>query len=110
LNNKDIDFLILLKEYFDIDALNGQLLVVSHSPTALSNQYKEFIRFYKKKTIEVVSGKNLQLDRSAEKHLLLNLPYIKEAFFAKCVILVEGETEFGAMPVWAGKVIGNLDD
>lgn len=110
LNNTDIDFLILLKEYFDIDTINGQLLVVSHSPTALSNQYKEFIRFYKKRTIEVVSGKNLKLDRSSEKHLLLNLPYIKEAFFAKCVILVEGETEFGAMPVWASKVIGSLDD
>jgi putative ATP-dependent endonuclease of OLD family len=110
LENKDMDFAILLKEYFDIDLISGQILIVSHAPTALSNDYREFVRFYKNKTIDVVSGKNLNLDHNAEKHLLLNLPYIKEAFFAKCVILIEGDTELGAIPAWASKIIGDLDD
>jgi len=110
LENKDSDFSILLKEHFDIDVINGQILIVSHAPTVLSDQYKEFVRFYKKQTINVVSGKNLLLEHNVEKHLLLNLPYIKEALFAKCVILVEGSTELGALPIWANKIVGDLDD
>lgn len=110
LENKDVDFSILLKEYFDIDTINGQILTVSHAPTVLSNEHKEYIRFLKSIKIEVVSGASLQLDQNSEKHLMLNLPYIKEAFFAKCVIVVEGETEQGAIPVWANKIIGDLDD
>ena len=110
LENRDADFLSLLKEYFDIDSINGQLLTVSHAPTVLSNEYKEFIRFYKNKTIKLIGGRELDLDHNTEKHLLLNLPYVKEAFFSKCVILVEGETELGALPLWANKIIGDLDE
>lgn len=110
LENRDADFLSLLKEYFDIDSINGQLLTVSHAPSVLSNEYKEFIRFYRKRVIEVISGKELNLNHNTEKHLFLNLPYIKEAFFSRCVILVEGETELGAIPLWANKVIGDVDE
>ncbi len=110
LNNKDIDFSILLKEYFDIDTINGQILTVSHSPTALGTNYKEFVRFYKREKVEVISGENLILDRDTERHLLLNLPYVTEAFFSRCVILVEGPAELGALPLWANKIIGDLDE
>ncbi|MBK8823126.1 MAG: hypothetical protein IPN58_11085 [Anaerolineales bacterium] len=86
-----------------------KILTVSHSPTVLNNEYKEYIRFFKSKAIEVISGVSLQLSHNSEKHLMLNLPYIKEAFFSRCVIVVEGETELGAIPVWANKIIGDLD-
>lgn len=110
LENKDVDFSILLKEYFDIDTINGQVITVSHAPTILSNNYKEFVRFYKAEKTEVISGENLTLDQDTERHLLLNLPYVTEAFFSRCVILIEGPTELGALPLWANKIIGDLDE
>jgi putative ATP-dependent endonuclease of OLD family len=109
-NNKEMEFLYLIKSLFDIDLIDGQVLIVSHSPAILLDQYKHIIRFCKENTVVVISGSSLNLDRSAEKHLLLNFPFIKEAFFCRCVIVVEGETELGAFPLWANKVIGNLDD
>ena len=105
LENNDPDFLFLLKQFFDIDILHGQILVVSHSPNILFGNYKHIIRFYRDISVKVVSGVNLNLHY--EKHLLLNFPSIKEAFFSKCVILVEGATEAGATPLWANKIIGD---
>lgn len=109
-NNKDKEFLFLLKNFFDIDTIDGQVLIVSHSPAILLDQYQHLIRFCKKEAVEVISGASLKLDKPVEKHLLLNFPLIKEAFFCRCAIVVEGETELGAFPFWANKVIGNLDD
>jgi putative ATP-dependent endonuclease of the OLD family len=110
MDNSDREFLFLLKNLFDIDSIHGQVLIVSHSPAILLDQYKNLIRFCKNINIEVISGSSLNLTGPAEKHLLLNFPFIKEAFFSRCVIVVEGETELGAFPLWANKVIGNLDD
>jgi putative ATP-dependent endonuclease of OLD family len=110
LQNRAVDFLFLLKEHFDIDTLDGQVLVVSHSPTVLLGQYKHIVRFHRESGVEVISGSCLNLDPNIEKHLLLNLPYIEEAFFSRCVVLVEGETELGAFPLWANDVIGDLDE
>lgn len=110
LDNQDADFLFLLKRYFDIDALDGQVLIVSHSPTVLLDRYEYIVRFYRDSGVDAISGSSLKLDPNIEKHLLLNFPCIKEAFFSKCVIVVEGETESGALPLWANKVIGDLDE
>jgi putative ATP-dependent endonuclease of OLD family len=110
INNGDKEFSYLLKKIFDIDVIDGQLIIVSHSPTILLDQYKHIIRFYRNGQIEAISGSSLRLDWNLEKHLLLCFPYIKEAFFSRCVIVVEGETELGAFPLWAGKIIGNLDE
>jgi putative ATP-dependent endonuclease of OLD family len=110
IQNQDVDFLFLLKRHFDIDAIDGQLLIVSHSPSILFNRYEHIVRFYKVSKVNVVNGSSLSLKPQIEKHLLLNFPYIKEAFFSKCVILVEGETETGALPLWAKKIIGDLDE
>jgi putative ATP-dependent endonuclease of the OLD family len=108
--NQDSDFLLLLKKYFNIDAIEGQILMVSHSPAAILNDYKKIVRFYKGSTVEVASGVSVDLPENIEKHLLLHFPYIKEAFFSKCVVLVEGETEAGAIPLWGNKIVGDLDD
>ncbi len=110
--NEDADFLFLLKNYFDIDALSGQVFLVSHSPTVLLDSYRHIVRFCRNpyKHVVAISGTVLALDSSAEKHLMLNFPFITEAFFARCVIVVEGETEYGATPLWGEKLIGDLDD
>ena len=96
---------------YGVDIINGQAIIVSHSPNVLPDDYKHIVRFYREDTaVRVVSGQSVQIDRQMEKHLLMNLPYIKEAFFSRCVIVVEGETEVGALPIWAEKVIGDPDD
>lgn len=106
INNQDKEFLALLKDLFNIDEINGQIVIVTHSPNVVSGDYKSIIRFYPNdKHIEVKSGQKINLDSQVEKHLLKNLPYIKEAFFSRCVILVEGDTECGAMSLWA-EIIG----
>ncbi len=110
INNLDKEFSFLIKKFFDIDVIDGQILIVSHSPTILLDQYKHIVRFYKDSQVLAISGSSLNLDRNAEKHLSLNFPYIKEAFFSRCAIVVEGETELGAFPLWAENVIGNLDE
>ncbi len=111
LQNKDEEFSSLIKELFDLDSIDGQAIIASHSPTVLLNQYKYLVRFYRKNSIiKIVSGNNISLDEATEKHLLKNFPYIKEAFFSRCAILVEGDTEYAALPLWAEKAIGDLDD
>ena len=101
LENKDEDFIELIKDIFDVDLINGQAIVVTHSPSILLNDYKQIIRFYRDDgETQIKNGVQIDLDERAEKHLLKNLPYIKEAFFSRCVILVEGDSEFGAFPVF----------
>lgn len=111
LHNEDNDFLDLIKECFDIDGLNGQLIVVTHSTDALVDDYRNLIRFYKteQKTI-VVCGNKLNLQLNDEKHLLLHFPEIKEAFYSKCAILVEGVTEYGCISSFANSLGIALDD
>lgn len=110
IQNKDDEFASLVKDLFDIDKVDGQAIIVSHSPTILLNQYRYVVRFYREKSkIKIISGSNIHLDESTEKHLLKNFPYIKEALFSRCAILVEGDTEYAALPLWAEKLIGDLD-
>lgn len=46
LNNEDSKFNELLKELFGIHSIKGQLIIVTHSPGVLLNDYKHYIRFY----------------------------------------------------------------
>jgi len=110
--NKNNEFSSLLKELFNIDEILGQAIIVTHSPNILLSDYRQIVRFYLSQgtSIKVKSGVDISLDLQKEKHLLMNLPYIKEAFFSKCVIVVEGETEFGALPMWGEKVLGDMDE
>lgn len=110
LQNQEPDFLFLLKSFFDIDMLDGQVHIVSHSPVVLLDEYKQIVRFHRSDKVNVVSGYDLALDSNTEKHLLLNFPEVKEALFSRCTIVVEGETESGALPIWANKIIGDLDE
>ena len=106
-------FLELLKELFDIDGLNGQIFITTHSPNILLNDYKQFIRMYKDfetNDFVVVSGSNIDLDDKLYKHLLHNYLYLKEAMFSKRIVFVEGDTENGAVPVFAKRKNYDLDE
>lgn len=121
LHNKDADFVELLKTCFDIDGIDGQLIIVTHSTDALTGDYRNLIRFYKKdgKT-NVVSGYALRpvagestegrIKADVEKHLIMHFPEIKEAFYSKCAILIEGQTEYGCIHAFASKMGISLDD
>jgi len=111
LNNKETEFKALVKELFGVDNIIGQALIVSHSPSILLDNYKYIVRFYSEgKIIKAVSGEKLEMGQDIEKHLLMNFPYIKEALFSKCVIIVEGHTECGALPLWVIKILGDIDE
>ncbi|WP_271628807.1 ATP-dependent nuclease [Caldicellulosiruptor sp. DIB 104C] len=112
ITNKDDNFQKILKELFGLDTIYGQVIIVTHSPNIILDEYSEIIRFYPStnKSIGVVSGKNFKLDIQLEKQLRRNMQYIKEALFSKCVVIVEGDTEFGALPLWANKILGDIDE
>ncbi|MGN0632644.1 MAG: ATP-dependent nuclease [Oscillospiraceae bacterium] len=111
--NTNQDFLDLLRELFDIDGLNGQIFITTHSPNILLNDYKQFIRLYKDfetNDLVIVSGSDIDLDDKLYKHLLHNYLYLKEAMFSKRIVFVEGDTESGAVPVFAKRKNFDLDE
>lgn len=112
IENEDPDFMGVLSNIFTIDRFLGQIIISTHSPNILLSDYKQIIRFYKddKDEIVVKNGQEISIENDIEKHMLKNMPYVKEAFFSKCVILVEGDTELGAFPVFAQKIEIDLDD
>ena len=109
--NEEPDFRDLLKLCFNIDGLDGQLVIVTHSTDALIGNYRNLIRFYKNGgSTDVISGSALRLTNANEKHLLMHFPELRESFYAHCAILVEGETEYGCINQFAYKVGVSLDD
>lgn len=119
--NKDLEFVDLLKLCFGIDGIDGQLIIVTHSTDALVGDYRNLIRFYKNGVnTGVISGYDLRpvlrgsnyhkIKSEYEKHIIMHFPEIKEAFYAKCAILIEGETEYGCMTAFADKIGISLDD
>jgi putative ATP-dependent endonuclease of OLD family len=113
LNNKNDTFTLLLKNLFQIDGLLGQIFVATHSPNILLNDYHQFIRIYKDAgtdNITMVSGMDVELNKKLFKHMLHNFVYLKEAMFSRCVVFVEGDTENGAIPVFAGRKGFDLDE
>lgn len=116
LKNENTIFTSLLKELFDIDGLIGQIFIATHSPNILLNDYRQFIRLYKpvkssKTSIEIKSGMNIEFnDEKIIKHMLHNFLYLKEAMFSRYIIFVEGDTENGAVPVFAKRMSLDLDE
>lgn len=113
LANEDKEFLELLKYCFDIDGLEGQLIIVTHSTDSLIDDYRNIIRFYRNEGITKVvcgSNPNFTISKNDEKQLIMNFQDMKEAFYAHVVILIEGETEYGCIPYFAEKMGISLDE
>lgn len=108
---EDAKFNALLKEYFGIDSIKAQLIMVTHSPNILARGYKNIVRFGQgEDSPRVMCGKDIDLSDKIEKHLMLNFESIREAFFARSVLAFEGQTESGAIPVFACNLGIDLDD
>ena len=114
IENNNQEFLDLLKDLFDIDGVTGQIFIATHSPNILLDNYRQFIRLYKStgtnSQLEIVSGMNVVIDNKLYKHMLHNFIYLKEAMFSKCIIFVEGDTENGAIPVFAERMGLDMDE
>lgn len=113
LENKDADFLELLKTCFDIDGLSGQLLIVTHSTDTIMDGYQNIVRFYDNQgTTICISGADpsFSISRSDEKQLIMRFLDVKEAFYAHAVILIEGETEYGCVSEFAKTLDIDLDE
>lgn len=111
INGRNEDFQQLVKELFDIDNFIGQILVVTHSPNIVLNDYRQIIRFYKEKGVtKVISGNTISLDEQLQKHLYINFPFIKEAFFSRGIIFVEGDSEYASFPHFAERISIDFDD
>lgn len=105
LNGSDSKFNLLLKDVFDIDTIAGQIITVTHSPKIFSSNYKEIIRFTNDNDkVLAVSGNELTLNDHEAKQLKRQFPYFADALFANGVILVEGDTEQTAIPIFASKL------
>lgn len=114
IENNNQEFLNLLKDLFDIDGLTGQIFIATHSPNILLDNYRQFIRLYKStgtdSQLKIVSGMNVVIDDKLYKHMLHNFIYLKEAMFSKYIIFVEGDTENGAIPVFAERMGLDMDE
>lgn len=110
--NRDSGFIDVISEIFSINRILGQIIIATHSPSILLLDYRQVIRFYKNSSHQtlVKNGQEIRIESNIEKHLFKNMPYVKEAFFSKCVILVEGDTELGAFPLFAETLKIDLDD
>jgi putative ATP-dependent endonuclease of OLD family len=111
INNQNKEFKELVKELFDIDEFIGQIIVATHSPNIILNDYKQIVRLYKKDgDTKILSGSKLTLNDQLQKHLYLQFPFIKEAFFARCAIFVEGDSEYASFPHFGKALSIEFDD
>lgn len=111
IRNENERFVGLLKELFGIGGFIGQVFIVTHSPNILLNEYREIIRFHNQDgVIKATSGINIKFEPKIHKHLARTFTYIKEAMFSESVILVDGDTEFGAVPVCAIRLGYDIDE
>jgi putative ATP-dependent endonuclease of the OLD family len=111
INNQNEDFKQLIKELFDIDSFIGQIIVATHSPSIILDNYKQIVRFYKDgEDTKVLSGCQITLNAQLTKHLHLQFPFIKEAFFARCAIFVEGDSEYASFPHFGKTLSIEFDD
>lgn len=110
IDGENENFTEIIKELFDIDGFYGQVFISTHSPNIILNDYRQITRIYKYDgVINATSGSSLNFDIDVHKHLIRSFVYFKEAMFAKSVILVEGDTEYGAVPVFAERLDYDLD-
>ncbi|WP_265427044.1 ATP-dependent nuclease [Chryseobacterium sp. YIM B08800] len=111
ISNKNVEFQKLVKELFDIDGFNGQIIVATHSPNILLDDYTQIIRLYPKNGItNIKSGSQVILTEKHSKRLHMHFPSIKEAFFSRCVIFVEGDSEESSFSHFAEKMSIDFDE
>ncbi|MGO4887282.1 ATP-dependent nuclease [Anaerobacillus sp. MEB173] len=110
-NGEERKFNQLLEDLFELSFVDGQLIFVTHSPYIIQDDYRHIIRFYKDENskLKVKSGMDIEFTEDMIKHLNKNMAVLKEAFYSRSVLIVEGETEQGAFPVFSERLGVELD-
>jgi len=113
-SGKDEGFNRLIEQHFNVKSINIQLFFKSHSDRILLSDYSKIIRFYREgNSVNAVCGVNVEKlfggDVGVKKQLDLQFPYFSLAIFARCVILIEGPSEFSAMEGFAKTLKIDLD-
>ncbi len=113
-SGQDEGFNRFIDQHFGIKKISLQLIFKSHSDRILLNDYTKIIRFYRQgEKINVVCGqsvsKRIKNDINMQKQLDMQFPYFSLAIFSRCVILVEGVSESGALEEFAKKMEIDLD-
>lgn len=107
---EDKRFNKILKDLFNIDKIDGQVIIATHSSNIIEKDYKKIIRLFSNNNlVEGISGESLELSEKDNKQLEMQFEYVKEAIFAKSVIIVEGESEFGCFNKFAEKMDIDFD-
>ena len=107
---QDVKFNNLLREYFGITKISAQIIITTHSPNMLDDDYTKIIRMYKKDDFTAaVSCASLMLNSKEKKQLLMQFEYIKEAVFSRAATIVEGESEFGSFKLFAETIGVDFD-
>lgn len=111
ISNKNKEFANLIWELFRVDGFIGQVFIITHSPNILPDNYKQITRLFKNDNMTgVICGQKINFEEKVHKHLVRSFIYIKEAMFSKHVILVEGDTEYGAIPVFIDRMNYDIDE
>jgi len=110
-SGEDDGFNALLKEYFDVDKLDSQIIIATHSPSMLSPDYESIVRFGQcgEGNVSVKCGIDLSLDSQIQKQLIAQFDSIKEAFFSRGALVVEGISEAVAIREFSLKQDIDLD-
>jgi len=104
-NGNDEKFNNLLSTQFGITSINAQIIITTHSPNILFDDYHKIIRMYKNENRTMaVSCDELSLNEGEEKQLYAQFMYIKEAVFSRAAIIVEGESEYASFGIFARKM------
>lgn len=111
---KDAGFNNVILKLFGIEFFSAQLIIVSHSDRIITGSYENIVRIYSNnEKILSISGVEIEqengINKDNEKHLQKQFPYFTEALFARKVIFVEGESELGALTIFAKKLNIDLD-
>jgi hypothetical protein len=102
-----------LLSFFDDVAKSNQLIVATHSPLVPSGDRIENIIVIRerknKSTVHQLKPDDLSQDELAKLEVILG-PEGRELLFAKKVVIVEGPTELGALPILARSVSRDPDE
>ena len=99
---KDEGFNQVIKHYFGIEKMEAQIIIATHSPNMLTDDYQRIVRLYRQDgTLTASSGANLSISPQETKHLMKQFGYIKESVYARVAVVVEGDSEYGCIEKFA---------
>lgn len=102
----DAGFNKIVHDLLGVDAFEGQIILVTHSPEILEKgNYSNIIRLgYENGVLKSANGIEVSLAPGESKQLEAQFSKVREAFFARAAIIVEGQTDEAALPEFARKL------